>query len=46
MDFEVVRNDPKLPGDSEEVSNSEWSGWRFNSRYEVFSLLDGKKLVW
>ena len=34
-----VRNDPKLLGDSGEVSISEWSGWRFDSRCEIFSLL-------
>jgi hypothetical protein len=43
MDFEVVQDNPKLPGDSEEVPISEWNGWRYDSSYEVFSLLDGKE---
>jgi hypothetical protein len=38
-----VRADPKLPGDSGEVPISEWSGWRSDSCYEIFSLFDGKK---
>ena len=33
-----VRGDPKLPGDSGEVPIAEWSGWRFDSCSEVFSL--------
>ena len=37
-----VRDDPKLPGDSGEIPISEWSGWQFDTRYEIFSLLDGK----
>ena len=40
-----VQDDPKLLGDSGEVPNPEWSGWAFDSRYEVFSLLDGKELA-
>ena len=40
-----VRDDPKLPGDSGEVPNSEWSGRRFNSHCEISSLLDEKKLA-
>jgi hypothetical protein len=28
----LVRDDPKLPSDREEVPISEWSGWQFNSR--------------
>jgi hypothetical protein len=28
-----------------EVLISEWSGWRFDSRYEIFSLLDRKKKI-
>ena len=35
-----VRVDPKLLGDSGEVPISERSGWRFNSCYEIFYLLD------
>ena len=38
----LVRDDPKLPGDSGEAPISEWSGWRFDSRREIFSPLDGK----
>ena len=38
-----VLDDPKLMGDSEEVPIFECSGWRFNSHYEIFSPLDGKK---
>jgi hypothetical protein len=38
-----VRDDPKLLGDSGEVPIFEWSGWRFDSYYEIFSLLDGEK---
>lgn len=33
-----AESDPKLPDDSEEVPNSEWNGWWFNSRYQIFSL--------
>jgi hypothetical protein len=40
-----VQDDLKLPGDSREVPVSEWSGWQFASRYEIFSLLDRKKLA-
>ena len=39
-----VQDDPKLPGDSGGVSVSKWSGWQFDFRYEIFSLLDGKKM--
>ena len=39
------RDDPKQPGDSGEVPISEWSGWRFDSRYEIFSLLDGTRIA-
>ena len=35
-----VHDEPKLLGDSGEVPISEWSGWRFNSRCEIFSLID------
>jgi hypothetical protein len=38
--LEKIRDDPKLQGDSEEVPISEWSGWQFDSRCEIFSLLD------
>ena len=41
-DWLWVQDDFEHPGDSGEVSISEWSGWRFDSRYESFSLLDGK----
>ena len=34
-----VRDDPKLFGDSGEVTIPEWSGWPFISRCENFSLL-------
>ena len=34
----VVQDDPKLPGDSGEVPISEWSGWQFNSRCEIYFL--------
>ena len=37
----LVRYDPRLPGDSGKVSNSEWSGWRFDSCCETVSLPDG-----
>ena len=37
-----VRDDPKLLVDSGEVPISKWSDWWFHSRYEIFSLLDGK----
>ena len=40
-----VQEDPKLPGDSGEVPISEWSGWRFDSRCDILSLLDRKKLA-
>ena len=41
--IDEVQDDPKLLGDSgEEVPNSEWSGWRFDSRCEIFSLFDKK----
>ena len=39
-----IRDDPQLLGDSGEVPISEWNGWQFNSRCEIFSSLDGKKL--
>ena len=39
----MVWDDPKLPGDSGEVSIFEWSGWRFDFCFEIFSLLDGEK---
>ena len=39
----MVWDDPELLGDSGEIPISEWSGWRFDSRCEIFSLLDGKK---
>jgi hypothetical protein len=35
-----VRDDPKLSGESGEVFISKWSGWRFDSHYETFSLFD------
>ena len=38
----VVRDDPELPDDSGEVIISKWSGWRFNFRCVIFSLLDEK----
>ena len=38
----LVWDDHELPGDSGEVLVFEWSGWRFNSRCELFSLFDGK----
>ena len=37
-----VRDDPKLPGDSEEVPISEWSGWRLDFHCEIFSLYEPK----
>ena len=40
-----VRDDPKFPSDSKEVPISEWSGWRFDSRCEIFFLLDKQKLA-
>ena len=40
-----VRDDSKLPDDSGEVSISDRSGWQFNSRYEIFSLLEEKNLT-
>jgi hypothetical protein len=42
VDIIEVRDDPKLLGDSGEVSIFEWSDCRLNSRCEIFSLLDGK----
>ena len=40
----LVRDDSKLLNDSGEVPNSKWSGWRFDSRHEIFSLyLTGEK---
>ena len=42
MGSKPVQDDTELLGDSKEVPISEWSGWRFNSRHEIFSLLDGK----
>ena len=38
-----VQDDPKLLGDSGEVPVFEWSGWWFDSCYELFSLLDGRR---
>ena len=35
----------KLLGDSGEVPSSKWSGWRFDSHCEIFSLLDEKILA-
>jgi hypothetical protein len=37
-----VRDDPKLPGDSGVVPISEWSGWQFDYRCEIFSLTEQK----
>ena len=42
MPYILVRCDPELLGDSGEVPISKWSGWQFNSRCEILSLLDGK----
>ena len=39
----LVWDDSKLLGDSGEVRTFEWSGWRFDSRCGIFSLLDGKE---
>jgi hypothetical protein len=39
----LIRDDPKLPGHSGEVPIFKWSGWRFNSWGEIFSLLDFKE---
>ena len=36
----TIRDDLKLPGDSEEVPISEWSGWWFDSHCEIFFVLD------
>jgi hypothetical protein len=38
--IDQVRDDPKLLGDSGEVSIYKWSGWQFDSRFDIFSLLD------
>ena len=35
---QMIWDDHKLPGDSEEVPISEWSGWRFDSRCEISSF--------
>jgi hypothetical protein len=45
MDDYEVGDDPRLPDDRVEVPMSEWSGWRFDSHYEIFSLLDGENLA-
>jgi hypothetical protein len=37
-----VRNDPTLSDDCGEVPKAKWRGWQFDSRLEIFSLLDGK----
>jgi hypothetical protein len=39
-----VRDDPKLPGDVERYPflDGVVGGWWFDSRYEIFSLLDEK----
>ena len=39
--IDQVRDDLKLLGDSGEVPIYKWSGWQFDSRSEIFSLLDG-----
>ena len=40
------RDDPKLlEDDTGEVSNFEHRGWWFDSRIEIFSLLDGNQLA-
>ena len=41
LEHSKVWDDPKLLGDNGEVPIFEWSGWRFDSRCEIFSLLDG-----
>ena len=41
----LVQDDPNLSGDNGEVPIFEWGGRRFDSHCEIFSLLDGKKLV-
>ena len=38
----LVQDDPKQLVDSQEVPIFDWSGWWFDSRCEIFSLLDGK----
>ena len=38
-----VRDSPKLPGDSGDLPISEWNGWRFDFRYETFTLVDKNK---
>jgi hypothetical protein len=35
-------DDPKLPSGSKEVPKSEWSGWRFDFRCDLFFILDKK----
>jgi hypothetical protein len=45
MDDYEVGDDPRLPDDRVEVPMSEWSGWRFDSHCEIFSLLDGENLA-
>ena len=42
MGINLVQDDPKLMGDSKEALIFKWSGWRFDSRCESLSLLDGK----
>ena len=41
--MDEVRDGPKPPGDSEEVHVFEWSGWQLDSRFKIFSLLDGRR---
>ena len=43
--YRRMLDDPKLLGDSGEVPIFEWSGWWFNSFYEILSLLDGKNYL-
>jgi transposase len=36
----LIQDDPKLLGDSGEAPIFEWIDWRFDSRCEIFSLLE------
>ena len=42
MTYDLVWDNPKLPGDSGDIPISKWSGWRFDSCYEIISVRDGE----
>lgn len=42
VEEEMVRDDLELHGDNGKAPIFDWSGWRFDTRYEILSLVHGK----